>query len=210
MIACCLQTCDRYDLTVRTLETFAAHNDLSRFRLLHADDASVDGDTMRALVKSYGFRTVFQAHDERLGMRMVRWGLISAAVRRGAEWILLLENDIESLRPFPWDLFEHVKKRKDVCCLRLYGRYKDKEQRDPCLTTHKRRGHAPVRWRPFRGAPEASQIGEIHWSAQPSVTKATMLLRHHQTGEEPDGWTVRVKKNVMAHIGAERTPGRVM
>lgn len=209
MIACCLQTCDRYELTARTLETFAAQNDLTRFRLLHADDASADPESMRALVLQYGFRTVFQSH-ERLGVTMVRWGLISAAVRRGADWILLLENDIETLRPFPWDLFDHVVKHPEIVCLRLYGRFKDAAQRDPCLTTHKRRGHAPVKWRPFKGAPEKSQIGEIHWSAQPSVTKASALLRHHQTGEEPEGWTVRVKKNVMAHIGADRTPGRIM
>jgi hypothetical protein len=210
VIALCLQTCDRYELTARTLETLAAHNDLSRFRLLHADDASTDHDQMRALVMSYGFRTVFQSH-ERLGMTMVRWGLVSAAVRRGADWILLLENDIETLRPFPWELFAHVEKHHpEVCCLRLYGRFKDAARRVPCLTTHKRRNHEPVRWRPFRGAPEASQIGQIHWSAQPCVTRAHMLLRHHQTSEEPDGWTVRVKKNVMAHIGVERTPGRVM
>jgi hypothetical protein len=209
VITCCLQTCDRYELTAKTLETFAAHNDLSKFRLLHADDASEDYDRMRALVTGYGFRTVFQSH-ERVGMRMVRWGLISAAVRRGAEWILLLENDIETLRPFPWALFEHVSKHQDVSCLRLYGRFKDAARLDPCLKTHKHRNHQLVKWRPFRDAPEASQIGEIHWSAQPCVTRAQALLRHHQTGEEPDGWTVRVKKNVMAHIGVERTPGRVM
>ena len=209
MIALCLQTCDRFDLTVRTLETFAAHNDLKKFRLLHADDASTDQYSMRELITSYGFRTVVQT-GERLGCTMVRWALISAAVRRGADWILLLENDIETLRPFPWPLFEYAAKQKTVYCLRLYGRFKDLDRRDPCLTTHKHRGHVPVQWRPFRGAPEASQIGEIHWSAQPAVTRSKLLLDHHRTGAEPEGWTVRVKKNVMAHIGWERTPGRLM
>ncbi len=209
MIACCLQTCDRYELTARTLETFAAHNDLSQFRLLHADDASTDHESMRALTMSYGFRTVFQTH-ERLGCTMVRWGLISAAVRRGADWILLLENDIETLRPFPWPLFEFVAKKDEVCCLRLYGRFKDVARTDPCLKTHKHRGHSLVQWRPLKGAPEAAQIGEIHWSAQPAVTRAQALLDHHRYGTDPSGWTVRVKKNVMAHIGYERTPGRVM
>ena len=209
MIACCLQTCDRYDLTARTLETFAAHNDLSQFRLLHADDASTDHEGMRALTMRYGFRTVFQTH-ERLGCTMVRWGLISAATRRGAEWILLLENDIETLRPFPWALFQYVAKNQEIVCLRLYGRFKDAERKDPCLTTHKHRGHSFVQWRPLKGAPEASQIGQIHWSAQPAVTRAKPLLEHHRTGEDPEGWTVRVKKNVTAHLGAERTPGRVI
>jgi hypothetical protein len=209
VIAVCLQTCDRYELTAKTLETFAAHNDLSQFRLLHADDASQDSESVLRLVKSYGFRTVVHS-QERLGCTMMRWCLISAAVRRGADWILLLENDIETLRPFPWPLFEFVSKRSEVCCLRLYGRFKDAARTDPCLKTHKHRGHSLVQWRPLKGAPEAAQIGEIHWSAQPAVTRAVALLDHHRYGHDPEGWTVRVKKNVMAHIGYERTPGRVM
>jgi hypothetical protein len=209
VIAVCLQTCDRYELTTRTLETFAAHNDLSQFRLLHADDASQDSQAMLSLVKSYGFRTVVHS-EERLGCTMMRWCLIASAIKRGAEWILLLENDIETLRPFPWALFEYVAKQDEIYCLRLYGRYKDADRKDPCLTTHKHRMHLPVQWRPFKGAPEASQIGDIHWSAQPAVTRAKPLLQHHKTGADPDGMTVRVKKNVMAHIGAERTPGRMM
>lgn len=207
-VALCLQTCDRFELTERTLATFAAHNDLKDFRLLHADDASTDPEAMRALTLSYGFRTVVQTH-ERLGCTMVRWALISAAARRGADWILLLENDIETLRPFPWPLFEYVTKRKDVYCLRLYGRYKDLARLDPCLQTHKHKQHQTVQWRPLKGAPEAAQIGDIHWSAQPAVTRAQDLLNHHRYGKDPDALTVRVKKNVTAHIGAERTPGRL-
>jgi hypothetical protein len=37
------------------------------------------------------------------------------------------------------------------------------------------------------------------------VTRTEEVLAHHLSREELRGWTVRVKKNVMFHIGAERT-----
>lgn len=202
MIGVALLTCDRLDYTARTLSTFAHHNDLRDFRLFHADDASED-PRVRHLANFYGFRTVVQ-NDTRQGWRITRPLLIEAAAKE-CEWILLLENDIESARPFPWALMRYVADRPLVYCLRLYGRYKDRARLDPCLTTHKRRGHVPVEWRPFRGAPESSQVGEIHWSAQPCVTRRRELLELHRSGMEPEAWTVRVKKNVMHHIGIERT-----
>ena len=208
-VAVGLQTCNRLDLTYRTVTTFYGQNDPSRFLLLHADDAS-DDPAVFVLAKEYGFRTV--VHNlEREGMTATRHRLIAAAARRGADWFLLLENDIETVRPFPWPLFDYASKNPNVVCLRLYGRYKDVDGLEPCLTTHKRRGHQPVKWRAFRGAPEKSQIGEIHWSAQPAVTRIGPLLNLHRYGAEPDGWTVRVKKNVVSHIGeGRRTEGRVM
>lgn len=207
-VAVGLQTCDRVELTARTLETFTRFNDLSRFLLVHADDASADGRNL-AYARACGFRTVVHNID-REGMTATRARLIAGARRRGADWFLLLENDIETLRPFPWPLFEYAARRLDVVCVRLYGRYKDGGKAEPCLTTHKRRQHAVVKWRPFRGAPEKSQIGEIHWSAQPAVTRIDPLLALHLDGTEPPGYTVRVKKNVVSHIGAGfRTEGRV-
>lgn len=208
-IAVALQTCERADLTARTINSFLAHNarDLSRFVLLHGDDASEDA-SIGLMARAAGFRTVVQTR-ERCGIWAVRQKLLKKAAAR-AKWILLLENDIETLRPFPWDLFDFVTRHPAVYCLRLYGRFKDAERLDPCLMTHKRNGHQYVRWKAFRNAPEKSQIGVIHWSAQPCVTRAPELLAHHHDGLEPVGYTVRVKRNVTAHIGAVRTPGRVL
>jgi hypothetical protein len=209
VITVCLQTCDRPELTQRTLESFAAFNDLSRFDLLHADDASADGRNA-ALARQYGFKTVCQT-SERLGVLCVRTALVRAALNHSANWVLHLENDIESVRPFPWDLFAYVKELPFIYCLRLYGRYKDRDKKEKCLETHKRRGHVPVRWRPIRRAPESAQVGEIHWSPQPAVTRIQELWSLHRTGQEPESQTVRVKHNVMVHIGMERrTPGRVL
>lgn len=206
-IAVCLQTCERYDLTARTLETFARHNDLAKFTLLHGDDASVD-DRILPLVQSYGFETVVHTAT-RSGVLAVRAKLIARAKSRAA-WLLLLENDIETLRTFPWALFEHIRKDRRVYCLRLYGRYKDRARTDKCLETHKWHDHAPAGWKALKGAPEKAQIGLIHWSPQPCVTRSKALLAIHRAGPEPTGLTVRVKNNVTSHIGAERTPGRIV
>lgn len=206
-IAVALMTCNRADLTARTVESFVAFNDPRQFVLLHADDAS-DDPRAREIAREAGFETVVQT-PKRMGVRVTRTALIEVATAR-APWVLMLENDILSLRTFPWRLFEHVVKTPQVYCLRLYGRYKDADRLEPCLTTHKRRGHSPVEWRPFKYAPEKSQIGKIHWSAQPSVTRSRELLSLHLTGKEPGYFTARVKKNVMAHIGTERTPGRLL
>ncbi len=201
MIAVCLLTCDRLDYTLRTLSSFAEHNDLSQFALFHADDASND-PRVSVAAQSFGFRTVVQ-NRERKGWLLTRTALIKAAMKEH-RWILNLENDIESLRPFPWALFHFIRKRRDVSSLRLYGRYKDRRKFDACLTFHKRT-RLDVHWRPLRHAPEMSQIGWIHWSAQPSVTRSSALWNLHRHGEDLEGLTVRVKKNVMVHIGTERT-----
>jgi GT2 family glycosyltransferase len=206
MIAVALLTCDRVEYTARTLETFARHNDLRKFILLHADDGSEDTRNMD-LAQSYGFQTVID-HPVRRGWLVTRHRLLRRAAKR-APWILNLENDIETVREFPWALFRYAAKDPGISCLRLYGRWKDRARLDACLTHHKATGK-PVNWRSFRGAPEASQIGWIHWSAQPSVTRADDLLSHHRIGGPPlGGWTVRPKKNVTFHIGVERTTPRM-
>jgi GT2 family glycosyltransferase len=205
-IAVALLTCDRVEYTAKTLETFARHNDLDRFVLLHADDGSEDTRN-EDIAQSYGFTTVV-SHEHRRGWLVTRTRLIRRAAKR-ADWILNLENDIETARPFPWPLFEYAAKDRGVSCLRLYHRWKDRERLDACLTTHKATG-APVHWRPLRGAPESAQIGCIHWSAQPSVTRSDDLVSHHRIGAPPmGGMTVRPKKNVTFHIGVERTTPRM-
>jgi hypothetical protein len=209
VIAVALLTCDRYDYTRRTLETFAQHNDLSQFKLLHADDASTDPRIV-PLVQSYGFSSVVEQRTRRGWLHTRTW-LMKTAVKV-APWVLYLENDIETDRPFPWDLFRFIAKTgSNVSSLRLYGRYKDRDRKDACLTRYKGTkyqnagGGTNVTWRPLQRAPEASQIAYIHWSAQPSVTRTEEVLEHHMAKAPLRGWTVRVKKNVMFHIGTERT-----
>lgn len=206
-VAVALQTCDRVDDTARTLASFAQHNDLDRFVLLHGDDASEDFFATFSIAASYGFQSVV-TNVQRQGIAATRLALVDAAAKAKAEWVLLLENDIESVRPFPWELFAYAAKHRQIYTMRLFGPYKDAEKTQPCKTTHQWRGNQAVTWRPFRNAPEKSQVGQIHWTAQPSITR-TKALRAILRGDRPDALTVRVKKNVMSHFG-ERTVGRIL
>ncbi len=203
MIAVCLLTCDRVPYTRVTVESWARFNGGDpRFVLLHGDDASVD-PVNGTIARAHGFQTVIQ-HETRQGNLPLRLALLKRAARV-ADWILVLENDIESIRAFPWPLFEFVRAQHELSSLRLFGKYKDRDGLDPCLTTHKRQDHKPVRWTPARHAPEPAQVGLIHWTPQPTVTRADQVLALHLKGIDPPGRTVRVKSNVMVHIGVERT-----
>lgn len=207
MIAVCLLTCDRFDYTATTLESFARFNDLKPFRLLHADDASTD-ERVPALAQAYGFRTVAQSTGRRVGWLKMRVHLFEAAARQ-ADWILFLENDIEWVRAFPSALFDYVTRQPNIYCLRLYGQFKDAARLDPCMEFHKQSSRThPVKWKRLKHAPEPCEAGYIHWSAQPSVTRAAALLDLHRHGMESGDLTARVVENVTAHIGVERTTPR--
>jgi len=206
VIAVALLTADRYAYTAATLGSFAAHNDLSRFQLLHADDASTDA-RVPALAADHGFRTVAQS-TRRRGWLAMRLALFEAAAKQ-ADWILFLENDIEWLRPFPWPLFDYVSRHANIYCLRLYGEFKDRHGEDRCLAFHKQGSRVqPVKWKPLKSAPEPCEVGLIHWGAQPSVTRVQPLLDLHRHGMESGELTARVTQNVTAHIGLERTVPR--
>lgn len=203
MIAVCLLTCERLAYTAVTLRSFAAFNDTSRFMLLHGDDASTD-PAVRALPRTFGFTTVFQT-EARIGWLAMRTRLFQVAARRGARWVLFLENDIEWVRAFPWALFEFVNRHSQLYCLRLQGKFKGKNETEPCMIYDKRDRRKPVRWGRLKYAPEPAQVGYIHWSAQPSVTRIHELLNLHEYGMESPDRTVRVVENVTYHIGATRT-----
>lgn len=203
MVAVCLLTCDRRTYTETTLRTFAAMNDLTRFKLLHADDASTD-PMVPALATVYGFHTVARS-SERAGWLSMRTRLFEAAKRRGATWVLFLENDVEWVRPFPWETFHYVASKPQFYCLRLYGEFKDRYRQEPSFIYNKVDRARPVRWKRLKFAPEPVQATWIHWSAQPSVTKIGPLLDLHQYGMESSDLTARVRENVTYHIGVQRT-----
>ncbi len=202
-IAVCLMTCDRPEYTRRTLESFLAHNpDRSRFVLLHGDDASRESTNLQ-LARGAGFDTIVQS-SVRVGNLAHRMALIAAAAKV-APWLLILENDIESVRPFPWDLFDFVARQKHVYTLRLFGKFKDAAGREACKVTHQWKGEQPIVWSDVPDAPERAQIADIHWSAQPSVTRAKSAIALHFKQKRELGLTMRVVANVMNHIGAQRT-----
>lgn len=224
-IAVVLLTCDRADLTRATLESFARHNPEARgrFILLHADDASTT-PTNAELATAHGFETVV-AHPSRRGVRALRAAGVAVAAQRGADWVLVLENDWEWARPFPWALVDHlVTVHPEVYHLRLYGAWKERHQRNRCWAMHMGRGRQAVTWAPLRGAPEPTEIAEIHWGAPPALTRmreATQLcVAPAGTGYDGSGdvhemhasgrltvKVARVVENVVFHIGFAKTPG---
>jgi hypothetical protein len=202
-VAVCLQTADRPDYTARTLASFAAHNDLDRCVLLHGDDASSTPENLD-LAGAYGFRTVSRP-SKPVGGLALRSQLLQYAATV-ADWVLLLENDILSVRPLPWPLIEFVAQHPWVYALRLFGEFKGPDRTDPCLTVNKWHREKPVRWKTLRGAPEPAEHAVIHWSAQPTVTRAAQARDIHVSGHrELHLKTVRVVQNVMVHVGATRT-----
>lgn len=223
-IAVCLLTCDRAEYTRRTLASFRAQHPTASetFVLVHGDDGSVEG-TNKALAIEHGFETVV-VHDHRQGARALRIEMVQAAATRGAEWILFLENDWEWVRPFPFALHAYlVASRPDVYMLRLYGQYKERNKRRPCLAVHVGKGRQPVKWTRLAGAPEPAEVGNVHWGAPPAVTRLAEALKLHQPGTAGavgssdlremqlsgtlSGLVARVVENVVYHFGDETTDG---
>lgn len=203
LVAVCLMTCDREDYTRRTVESFLDQNpDRSRFVLLHGDDASVSPANLE-LAGLAGFRTIVR-HSVRCGNVATRLALTEAAAHF-APWMLLLENDLESVRPFPWPLFDYVAPLKKVYALRLFGKYKDAAGLEACKVTDQWKGERRVHWKTLADAPEPCELGVIHWSAQPTVTKTKSAIALHRNGKRELGKTVRVLENVFVHIGQIRT-----
>lgn len=212
MIAVGLITCERSELTERTAESFRRYNpDLSRFSLLHVDDASTDERNME-IARAHGFVTVHR-NRERQGIMATRKALLEAVE---ADWLIMLGNDWESVRAFPWPLFESISSRRDIWALRLYGRFKERNAKRPAGTAHKGRCNKRIRWRSLEGAPEPAEIGLAHVGGSPVVVRAGTLRQVYRNVLTDPGAsiasgpvverTVRVVENVMFHIGFRRTP----
>jgi hypothetical protein len=85
------------------------------------------------------------------------------------------------------------------------------------VSRHRGRDNANPDWKLFTGAPEAIEIGDIHWSAPPAVTRIDEAVWLHkgvraesgsiQRSGEIQHKVARVMENVIWHIGeARRTP----
>ena len=226
-VAIVLVTCGRLAYTRQTLETFSEQNPDARdqFLLLHADDHGADpeANAIKALAVAHGFETVV-AHPATRGYRAARAEGIRIAADRGADWVVVLENDWEWVRPFPWALFEHIAaQRPHVYCLRLYGEFKERGHRMPCFRFHLGKNRQPVTWRVDPQAPERCELTRIHWGGPPSVTRmremlilqADPLLAGYDARRDSqpevtqsgriDADVARVLDNVVYHIGHERT-----
>lgn len=215
-IAVCLITADRYEYTKATVETFRNHNVGLNLILLQADDASEDS-RVREVGTLHGFEQVNKNLGKRIGGQAMRQLAITAAAKRGATHVYILENDIETVRPLPVAFLAYAFSDPDVYCVRLYGLCKERNGQRKCSPYHLGRGkHEMVRWDEYRNEFEAAQIGDVHWGAQPCVTRiGEAVWLHADTHRESDIWrkctklqakTVRLLNNVTFHIGEDRTP----
>jgi hypothetical protein len=131
--------------------------------------------------------------------------------------VLFMENDWVWVKPFPFDLFDRVCRDSNVWYLRTYGKYKELSKHGTPMRPSIDNRHSglrgyTVKWHPYT---DCSEIGWIHPSN--SGAKRTDLYMdllskcdtHAQTLNK-SGYiqekTVRVKDNIIWHIGAERTP----
>lgn len=197
--AICLLTADREAYTNTTLTSLGHYNDLSGYILLHADDGSTwDGN--EAMANACGFMTCYRSKERRGVMPALRhmWRM---AYEMGASHILHLENDIESLRPLPF--------RRDADSVRLYGQYKGRPGQYP-TGPHIMETREPIEWR--HDLPNW-QRATCHWGAQPSITRADLLVRAIHGGNSLKDVsrqllridTLRPVDNITAHIGDAKT-----
>jgi hypothetical protein len=210
MIHVCLLSCDRFDYTLQTAISFLEHN-AEGFTLWHCDDASTDL-RLRSTVQALGFRPLVYTHS-RIGVTAMVRRTATELQAMGAEWMLLLENDWETVRPFPWQVFEAVKTK--VWAIRLYGQYKARDKQRPVSAHHQGRNKADPGWQAYDGY----EIGQIHWGNPPSVSRVKdVVWLHEGASSERDAIlksgrisdrVARVTDNVVYHIGEEHTPGFV-
>jgi hypothetical protein len=216
-VALGLITCERYDLTQATLTTFAGFNYAATFGAkLQADDASQDHRNVN-LGMSYGYEPIYRP-KERGGVIAATRAIVEEAYKRGFPWVLWLQNDFESARALPVELFNQVNGDSEVWALRLWGTYKaaKKGARDRACPEHIGRGRQIVDWKPYPSS-EPAEIGIAHYGAPPTFYRTDpliWLLRKSEDEKEAmrlsgiiDRSTVRVVDNVVWHIGTERTPG---
>lgn len=207
-IAVGLLTCNRTELTERTLASFSALHPAGTFHaLLHFDDAS-DTRGNRHLAYDYGFTTVNRSLPERQGQMSGLRALVSAAERAGADWFLFLENDWEWERPFPrWAIG-----RDTLPVVRLYGAAKAKTgPRAPTGRTNMATGREIVWYRTHDPALEFTDAA--HWAGPPSISRMLVMrevVKHASVKAASKALsypTLRVGENCVWHLGEETTEG---
>ena len=212
-IAVALLTCDRYDYTVQTVESFLSHNNPDDFLLFHGDDASTDRRVVE-YVQSKGFQTVVQ-HTERKGCSPTTDALLHAVaqhVNPGA-LVLYLQNDIESCRPLPQRQVRDLLACPEISFVQL------------CYRSARTRYAKNIPWKSGGGEPwtfgdtrhEVVYGGYMRGMGfQPSISTIETWLPAVQgnkrekdfrsQSEYPDREMCRLTLPVFRHIGRLRTP----
>lgn len=213
MIAVCLLTCGREELSSRTVVSFREHNrGRSDLILLHADAGGPDTLRNRVIALNGGFRTV-HAPTERVPQMASFRALLEEAALKGAEFVLWLENDWESVAPIPTldELREHAE--AGIVTFRLFGKRKMREDGPRALAGEHRIGTKDkIDWQPTAGG--KWEAGLAHWAAGGSIATLAYLESQYHRKRLKDVITarndlpsLRVTENIMWHIGEQTTEG---
>lgn len=213
MIAVCLLTCGREDLSSRTVVSFREHNrgrpDLI---LLHADAGGADPIRSRVIAINGAFRTVHSPAERVPQMTSYRH-LIEEAAIAGAEFLLWLENDWESVAPIP--TLDELRKYGDAgaVCFRMYGKRKMRGDGPRAMAGEHRIGtDVKIDWLPT--ADPKWEAGLAHWGGGGCIATLTHLESQYHRKRLKDVITakndlpsLRMTENVLWHIGEQTTEG---
>lgn len=214
-VAVLLTTRCREDMTAETLRTFAEHHKLSRFLLLHGDDASPTRENKR-LAAQYGFETVYDP-ERQLGHMASFRALMHVAMSERSEWVLNLENDWQWVRPTPSWAHEAMEGGDwpDVDCIRLYGAAKARSGPRAPTGANLMGADRPIAWRACWDGVEYAP--ECHFAGPPSYIRTDVLwpwVRELPTFKEVGKVlhmpTLRPVENCVWHLGdtvEKSTPG---
>jgi hypothetical protein len=215
MIGVCLLTCGRDDLSVRTMESFSALNksrpDIVR---LHAACGGGERGAIGTDPFLFDFRTV-HAPPERVPQIVSFRKLIEAAAVAGAEFILWLENDWESVAAIPTIEFlrETNKGPSKVQQWRLFGKRKMQKDGPRALAGEHQIGtKEKIKWGP--SGLEGWEFGRAHWGAGGTIATLDFLEEQSFRNRLKDVITsknnlptLRPRSNIMFHIGDVTTEG---
>jgi len=225
-------TCDRLNYTKRTVDSFLElnysqmHGAGLQFDLFYADDASIGWDDMKAYMQSRGFICIHR-NETRAGCspctRDALLKCLHIGRKREASWgykygLLYLQNDWESAASLPpLASLRTIFSDKAVGWMRLYGAFKDKEQKQPVSGKHLGNGKL-ANWMPYSRY-KGMEVAQIHWCYNPSITRLGLIKPLfsepvsresdviHRSAKLSSYVAVRYPDNVMYHIGDVVTPG---
>lgn len=222
-VAVAFQTCERYDYTEETVQSFIRLNGQRDYELYYGDDASTDPE-IHALMKRNGVAPAIVNRERKGCGTTCRLMLKEVARLSGADYLMLVQNDCRSEVRLPIELVQRVFEMNDVGIFRLFGHWKDGPvQKRKTWDCHLgKEGKPKVRWSPFKIWKTSLEVGCIHWMYLPSIIKTEFALSwqtnafteremyQRQIKLNPEVLTVRPRKrNFLSHMGPReaRTPG---
>jgi hypothetical protein len=213
-IALALLTRDRYEYTVKTVESFLKHHNPDDFLLFHGDDASQDPRILPWL-QSKGFKTVMQ-HPTAMGCSPSTDHLlheVAKHVEPGTP-VLYLQNDLQCTRPLPQKQLRLLLEKPDVSFVQLsyrtpgtsYSKRTPWKYADGELWKFGETAQEVV-YAPFNTGMGFQPSISLIETWLPAVKGVTYEKQYRSRSEYPDRRMCRLTLPVFRHFGRRRTPG---